>query len=244
MGSGAAGGKDVEVLAAAFRGERPHADTAMGRATATPRPRALEDAAGAEERAARHTALAGLVLFIAAAQSMLVAMLAGALAPGYSLNGNAISDLGVIPQTAAFFNTSLVVTGVLTAGGGWLLRAWLARDWVVALFVLAGLGSVGVGLVTVERSPETHQWLALAAFLGFGLLPAACAPELRGWMRPLSLLAAVVGVAYLVVMILGTRTDGAVFGDIGAGGTERMVIYPAMLWMMAFGGYLMRRDFR
>jgi hypothetical protein len=30
-----------------------------------------------------------------------------------------------------------------------------------------------------------------------------------------------------------------VFGAIGHGGTERMIAYPALLWMMAFGGYLM-----
>jgi hypothetical protein len=31
----------------------------------------------------------------------------------------------------------------------------------------------------------------------------------------------------------------AVFGPIGHGGMERMIVYPAMLWMMAVGGYLM-----
>jgi len=30
-----------------------------------------------------------------------------------------------------------------------------------------------------------------------------------------------------------------VFGPIGHGGTERMIAYPAMLWLLAFGGYLM-----
>lgn len=237
---------DREAPTGGFRGEPTNLETTMsGAMEASPMPLALtKPAAGVVERSGRRTAFAGLILFASAAQSMLVAMLAGALAPEYSLNGNAISDLGVIPQTAAFFNTSLIIAGLLTAAGGWLLRPWLNRDWVVALFVLAGLGTVGVGLATAEASPETHQWLALAAFLGFGLLPAACAAELRGWMRPLSVLAAIVGVAYLVVMILGERTDGAAFGDIGAGGTERMVIYPAMLWMMAFGGYLMHRDAR
>jgi hypothetical protein len=30
-----------------------------------------------------------------------------------------------------------------------------------------------------------------------------------------------------------------VFGPPGHGGTERMIAYPAMLWLLAFGGYLM-----
>ena len=34
-------------------------------------------------------------------------------------------------------------------------------------------------------------------------------------------------------------TNAGVFGPIGHGGAERMIVYPSMLWMMAFGGYLM-----
>lgn len=188
------------------------------------------------------SALAGLVLFAAAAQSMLVTMLAGAMAPGYSLNDNAISDLGVIPQTAALFNASVIATGILTAIGGFLLAPWLQRRWVVIVFALAGAGSIGVGLAPVEVSPRAHEWLAVAAFLGFTLLPAACARELVGWMRPISVLAAVVGLGYLALIIFGTRVDGTVFGDIGLGGAERMVIYPGLLWMLALGGYLMGRS--
>jgi len=36
----------------------------------------------------------------------------------------------------------------------------------------------------------------------------------------------------------------AAFGPIGHGGTERMLIYPAMLWMLTFGGYLMAAPHR
>lgn len=185
-------------------------------------------------------ALAGLILFAAAAQSMLVAMIAGAMAPGYSQGANAISDLGVIPQTATLFNASVIAMGILTATGGFLLAPRLRRRWVVALFALAGAGAIGVGLAPVEISPRTHEWLALAAFLGFTLLPAACARSLVGWMRPISIVATVLGTGYLAVIIFGTRVDGSVFGDIGLGGAERMVIYPALLWMLALGGYLMR----
>lgn len=40
-------------------------------------------------------------------------------------------------------------------------------------------------------------------------------------------------------MVIGDAGNTAVFGPIGHGGAERMIVYPAMLWMMAFGGYLM-----
>ncbi len=29
------------------------------------------------------------------------------------------------------------------------------------------------------------------------------------------------------------------FGPIGHGGAERMIVYPVMLWLVAFGGYLL-----
>ena len=40
-------------------------------------------------------------------------------------------------------------------------------------------------------------------------------------------------------MVIGDAGNAAAFGPIGHGGTERMIVYPVMLWMLAFGGYLM-----
>jgi hypothetical protein len=39
--------------------------------------------------------------------------------------------------------------------------------------------------------------------------------------------------------VLGDSGNAAAFGPIGHGGTERMIVYPVMLWMLAFGGFLM-----
>ena len=58
-------------------------------------------------------------------------------------------------------------------------------------------------------------------------------------MRVLSFLAGVVGLVFVVIMVIGDGGNTAVFGPIGHGGAERMIVYPAMLWLMAFGGYLM-----
>jgi len=42
-----------------------------------------------------------------------------------------------------------------------------------------------------------------------------------------------------VLMFLGDAGIADLFGPIGHGGTERMIVYPAMIWAMGFGGYLM-----
>ena len=61
-------------------------------------------------------------------------------------------------------------------------------------------------------------------------------------MRALSVLAGIVGLVFVGLMIAGDAGNAAAFGPIGHGGTERMIVYPAMLWMLAFGGYLMSAD--
>ena len=58
-------------------------------------------------------------------------------------------------------------------------------------------------------------------------------------MRWLALIAGLIGLAFVVVMIFGDSGNSAVFVPLGHGATERMIVYPAMLWMLAFGGYLM-----
>ena len=40
-------------------------------------------------------------------------------------------------------------------------------------------------------------------------------------------------------MVIGDGGDAGAFGVIGHGGTERMIVYPVMLWMLGFGGWLM-----
>jgi hypothetical protein len=58
-------------------------------------------------------------------------------------------------------------------------------------------------------------------------------------MRWVSIAMGVLGLAFVVIMVIGDSGNPAAFGPIGHGGAERMIVYPAMLWMMAFGGYLM-----
>ncbi|MEF8883716.1 MAG: hypothetical protein V5A44_01140 [Haloarculaceae archaeon] len=51
--------------------------------------------------------------------------------------------------------------------------------------------------------------------------------------------AGALGLVFVVLMILGDGGNVAAFGPIGHGGTERMIVYPVMVWLIAFGGYLL-----
>lgn len=182
--------------------------------------------------------LAGVALFVLAAQFMTVIMVAASMAPGYDIAGGAISDLGVISETALLFNLSLIAVGALAILGGWLFFTSHRRAWILVLYLIAGLGAAGAGLIPLDRS-ELHGLFALVAFLGFNLVAIGSGTVVAGPMRWISVVAGLVGLAFVVVMIIGDSGSTAIFGPLGHGGAERMIVYPAMLWMMAFGGYLM-----
>jgi hypothetical membrane protein len=181
---------------------------------------------------------AGLALFTLAAQFMTVIMLAASMAPGYDFNGAAISDLGVISETALLFNLSLIGVGVLNLAGGYLFYRSHGRAWVLTIFALAGIGAMGAGLIPLNSS-DLHSLFALLAFMFFNLEVIASGLVVRGLMRLISLLAGAIGIAFVIVMIIGDSGNPSVFGAIGHGGSERMIVFPVMLWMMGFGGYLL-----
>jgi hypothetical membrane protein len=191
------------------------------------------------EGARRRTA--GVTLFALAAGFMTVIMLAASVAPGYDMAAAAISDLGVLPATAALFNTTLVLVGMLNIVAAALLFGPGGRGRhpvLLIVFIAAGIGAIGAGVFPLDTGAP-HSLSALVAFLAFNLQALGTATVVRGPMRAISVLAGAAGLVFVVLMALGDGGNAAAFGPIGHGGTERMIVYPAMLWMLAFGGYLM-----
>jgi len=185
----------------------------------------------------------GVLLFFVGASFLLVTMLAASIAPGYDFGGGAISDLGVIDETAGMFNGLLVAVGALNLLGGYLLYRSHAKIWILAMFVAAGVGAAGAGLMPLDTGTP-HSLFALLGFLCFNLEALAVATILSGPMRLLSLLAGAVGLVFVALMVVGDSGNAAAFGAIGHGGTERMIVYPVMSWLMALGGYLMAQGAR
>jgi hypothetical membrane protein len=204
--------------------------------------RTLNDAVPAQPvRVARrplHLRLPGVLLFVLAAQFMTVVMLGASMATAYDISGGAISDLGVAQETALLFNASLVLVGALNVAAGLLLFAATGRRWLVAVFVIAGLGAAGAGLVPLDRS-DLHGTFALLAFLFFNVEALVIGRLVVGPMRIVSWIAGLSGIGFVVLMAIGDSGNPGVFGPIGHGGAERMIVYPVMLWMLSIGGYLM-----
>jgi hypothetical membrane protein len=184
--------------------------------------------------------LSGLAFAAVGGAFLIVTMLAASIAPGYDFHGGKISDLGVIDETALIFNSLMVAIGLLNLAGGYLLFRAYGHAWLLAPFVLAAIGAMGVGLFPLNTGTP-HSLFALLAFLFFNVQALAVAAVVRGPMRWISALAGFVGLAYVVVMVIGDGGNPAVFGAIGHGGSERMIAYPVMAWLLAFGGYLLAR---
>jgi hypothetical membrane protein len=182
--------------------------------------------------------IAGMLLFLLAVQFMTALMVGAAIAPGYSINQNAISDLGVIDATAWLFNSSLFIAGLINIIGGYFLFRSGARAWIFAIFVLAGIGAMGAAVFTLDI-PGIHGLFALLAFLFFNIQAIASAALIRGPLRAISIIAGAIGLVFLVTHAISDFGIMNLYGPIGHGGSERMIVYPALLWLIAFGGYLM-----
>ncbi len=167
---------------------------------------------------------------------MLAIMIAEFIYPGYSVSTNYISDLGVWGNpSAAIFNPSIVLFGILLLAAAYFLRPW-ARTWMLPLLLtFTAIGAIGVGIFT-EDFGAIHTLFSVITFL-FGAITAIASFSYIS--PPLSYLSVLLGaISLLMLILLGLNQDLG----IGLGGMERMVAYPVLLWSLAFGGHLMASE--
>ena len=173
--------------------------------------------------------LLGILLFVGAAQYILLVNIAEALYPGYSVATNAMSDLGV-GQTAVLFNSSTVVFGAFILIGLLLGRRAIGTGLTITLAVY-GACVVGVG-VFPETTGALHGVIALGMFV-FGAVSAII--SYRVLRPPLSYASVGLGIIALVALVLALTHN---YTGIDKGGMERMIVYPLFLWVLGFGGAL------
>ncbi len=175
--------------------------------------------------------LSGLLFLVGSAQFLLAMLVGEGMRPLYSVSTNAISDLGV-GSTALLFNGSIVLLGFLILVSAYLYHPVHGKVWITIPFLLAGVGAIGVGLFP-ETTGAPHGIFALLSFVFGGLLAILVSTQVRPPFRHLSIL---LGAAGLVALVLFVSNNDL---GIGFGGMERMIVYPVLLWGIAFGGYLM-----
>lgn len=191
--------------------------------------------------------VAGALLFTVGFVALMGIITAEAFYPGYNAGVQEISDLGasrppnsvVVEPAATIFNTTMLLSGVLTLVAAFFLHRAFGDRAVTAVFGLFGLGVLGVGVFDGSEAPM-HGLSAMLTFFTGGLLGVVAARVVRTPFRSLSL--AVGGfVLVLLVSIVALGLAGVPHPllFLGMGGLERYVAYPFLLWLLAFGGYLM-----
>ena len=188
----------------------------------------------------REAKIAGAALFAGVVQFALAMFLAEFLYPGYSVSGNAISDLGatctngtchIVQPSSTIFNLSIILAGLLVLVSGLYLRRAVRASAIVASTLTAGAAMVGVG-VFPESLGVLHGIVSLITFLSISFAAIAAYKVER---NPLSYFSVLLGIFSLVATIL--YVDGVYLG-LGGGGMERMIVFPVLLWSIAFSGYL------
>jgi hypothetical membrane protein len=174
--------------------------------------------------------VAGMLFFIAATQFVLGLIVAEALYPGYSISNNYISDLGVGPSSMVF-NVSIFILGLLSLIGTYFFQRAFNLKSITILLTITAIAAMGVGIFT-ENSGTMHMFTSFFVFL-FGGLSAIFSSRLM--KHPFSIIGILLGLMSLLALILYI---GNFYFGLGVGGMERMIVYPILIWMIGFGGFL------
>jgi hypothetical membrane protein len=182
-------------------------------------------------------------------------VVAEAIYPNYSLSNNKLSDLGamapvsILPVSASdvivhqpsslIFNSTVFLAGVFIAAASLLIRESFGNKILTTLGFLAGIGAVIVGLLT-EQMGMIHY---MGAMLVFVLGPLAAIASSRSVKQPISYLFIVMGLislAFAPIVTMDIFNALNTYTIARTAGTENMIVYPFLLWMLAFGTYLMK----
>jgi hypothetical membrane protein len=208
----------------------------------------MSDAASLQSRLGfSDRSMAGFGLTLSGFVGLMGIITAEVLYPNYSTRQD-ISDLGstrppnpiIHEPSATIFNSTMLLTGAIVLVAAFLLyRTMDRRGFPVALAVF-GFGAFGVGVFPGNVAPW-HGLFALLTFVSGGITVLLSA---RVVSRPFSFLCGLFGGISLLVL-LTVFFYGLVVGGpsplefLGGGGIERWVVYPLIIWLPAFGGYLL-----
>ena len=187
--------------------------------------------------------LAGALLLAGAAEVIPAISLAESRYPGYNVSLQPLSDLGATcvtvsgartcfsPPSSTIFDAAVIGLGLLAFVAAILIMR-TGFSLFGATLLLGGFGAMGVGVFS-ETWGAVHILMSLITFLFAGVSALLAYRLCRAPMRYFCL--ALGGVSLVALALY----SGDVYLGIGQGGMERMIAYPALVWVAAFGSYLM-----
>lgn len=191
--------------------------------------------------------IGGVLYIIAVFQFLVFELVAETLYPSYSVSNNYISDLGATcvtpPSTtscvvhqpsATIFDTTVFFLGLILFAGTFLVYHGTRKKPYVIATAVADLAVLLLGIFP-ENTGWVHAIISEIAFLFSGIsLILAWTIVKGGVFRYLA-------VAFGVLTLFFTVGFG-VSAAVGVGGEERLIVLPALLGILALGGYLTGQD--
>lgn len=212
--------------------------------TETP-PRQMTDPGREHGTGERDRHIAGALLASAGSGVLMAIITAEALYPApYDTADNTISDLGatlppesiILQPSATIFDVAMIVGGIAIITGAFFMHRAFGRKVVAIPLTLFGVGALGVGIFPGNHL-GLHQLFAMTAFVSGGVAAVMAAKVLVSPFRELSIIVGTISlVSFLLAMFL---VEWAPVAELGEGGIERWIVYPAVLWLTMFGGALM-----
>lgn len=157
----------------------------------------------------------------------------------FNTRGNYISELAaalppntVTPHTsAAIFNITMIVTGIMVVLAGMLLQKSSKNPIATIPVMLFGTGITGVGVCPGNVVPW-HGIFAIVIFLTGGIGAITSFKLVKG---PLRYVLICFGIIALILLFFSKKFIPL----LGVGGAERWLFYPEVFWIMGLGGYLL-----
>ena len=184
---------------------------------------------------------------IAVFQFFVFELVAETLYPGYSVSNNYISDLGATciapPSTtsciahqpsATIFDTTVFLLGLILLAGTFLVYSGTRKKPYVIATAVADLAILLIG-VFPENTGWVHAIISEFAFLFAGISLVLAWTIVKG--DAFGYLAVAFGALTIFFTIFG-----GVSATVGVGGEERLIVLPALLGILALGGYLTGQD--
>lgn len=189
---------------------------------------------------------AGIIMIVSFVQFFMAINLAETQFPGYSTTKNTLSDLaGSMPPVepaATIFNVSIILAGILAIIAVILILKSGGCRLFSSSLILSSLGAIGVGLFP-GYTGSIHLFFAMMTFI-FGSLALLFSYRL-GINIPMVIVSMIMGLFSLGIIISlltwGYGIGNPVVALLGVGGTERFIVYPYVLYLIALGGYLASR---
>ncbi|QIN84711.1 DUF998 domain-containing protein [Rubrobacter tropicus] len=195
-----------------------------------------------------HKKLAGTLLAVAGMVVFMGIITAEAFMPAaadYSASASDISHLAgtdppdsvIVQPSAAIFNAAMISGGLMIMAAAYFVQRAFGRLGVTIPLTVWGIGVLGVGIFPAPTG-GVHDIFALLTFFVGGLVAVLAYKVEAPPLRYISVVLGAIPISILVSMtVLGG--SGGLTALLGPGGAERWVAYPIVLWLVAFGGYLM-----